>query len=371
MEKYITQLDTWYKNRAGIYKLSIDKHIYIGSSISLYNRLKQHRTDLKNNRHSNQYLQRAVNKYGFDNLKYEVIILFHDIKLKTLRTFEKNYIEYFKADLNLKKDPVTENCCITTSKIVYQYNLVGDLIKKWPCCNEAARHLGVDSSGINVACVRPDRQHLCAGYLWSYEYPYPNNKFINPIYCFSLSGEFVGKYCSTAEIAETIFPDIQRKTVLSQLKKKIDSGIPYKNLYLSSSEEFHIDPNYKPKYKEQDELELMLANNPIVYIYSKKNILLDSKHLNDFEKPVYIKHKIRKHCNRYRLTLGENYFEKRKYSILAINKETGEEITFNSGVHAAEVLFNDRALSKNIYKHIVRNTIYKGYYFKRALYKTP
>lgn len=364
-------LDSWYRGRAGIYKLSIANHVYIGSSVSLFSRLKQHRTDLKCNRHQNQFLQRAVNKYGFENLKYEVLILFSNIKLTTLRRFEKEYIKHFAADLNLKLDPVSENNCIATSKTVYQYDRTGKFIKEWNSCNEAARYYKVDSSGINVACTHPERQHMCAGFLWSYKKPYPHNKYISLIYCFDLKGQLLGTHSSTKEIAEIYFSDTDRKTVLSQLRKKIDSGKPYKNIYLSSSIEFSIDTSYKPRYKERTELEQSLSGNPIIYVFGKTNQLLYQKHLLDFDNPVYIRHKIRTKCNKYRLSKDGKYYIVKRFRIESKELNTGQIQVFNSASHAAEVLFQDRKLNTNILKHLHRGTQYKGYYFKRVLYKTP
>ena len=49
----------------------------------------------------------------------------------------------------------------------------------------------------------------------------------------------------------------------------------------------------------------------------------------------------------------------------------GEKFVFNTASFAAEILFGDRNLGKNILKHITRGTSYKNYLFERALYKTP
>lgn len=59
--------------KSGIYKLSCGGHLYIGSSKSLYSRLMEHRTDLLNNKHSNDFLQRVSNKYGIQNIVVEIL----------------------------------------------------------------------------------------------------------------------------------------------------------------------------------------------------------------------------------------------------------------------------------------------------------
>ncbi len=57
-------IDKNFKNKTGIYKITINDHIYIGNSINLYNRVMNHKSLLKQNKHSNQYLQRLYNKYN-------------------------------------------------------------------------------------------------------------------------------------------------------------------------------------------------------------------------------------------------------------------------------------------------------------------
>lgn len=60
------------RNKQGVYVLHIDRHIYVGSSCNLGQRLHSHLCLIKQNKHENLYLQRAVNKYGIDKLWYEI-----------------------------------------------------------------------------------------------------------------------------------------------------------------------------------------------------------------------------------------------------------------------------------------------------------
>lgn len=59
----------------GIYKIQskIDNKYYIGSSINIFKRWKEHKYELRNNRHSNSHLQNFVNKYTLDNLDFIII----------------------------------------------------------------------------------------------------------------------------------------------------------------------------------------------------------------------------------------------------------------------------------------------------------
>lgn len=181
-------IDKKYKNCKGIYKLIIQNHIYIGSSINIYRRLIKHYRDLLKNDHHNLFLQRCVRKYGLKNLHYTIIEINNLWTKNELLEKEKYYIEYFKADLNLKSDPTTQRNCKTTSKVVYQFDLFGNFIRKWPSVNEAARHYQINNSNITVCCLYPKRQRKAGGYLWSYTNPYPFD--VEIIYVFNKYGNF-------------------------------------------------------------------------------------------------------------------------------------------------------------------------------------
>lgn len=63
------------KKTCGIYMVcnKINGFVYIGQSIDIDNRWKQHRRELKNNSHVNQHLQNAWNKYGKENFDFVII----------------------------------------------------------------------------------------------------------------------------------------------------------------------------------------------------------------------------------------------------------------------------------------------------------
>lgn len=180
---------------------------------------------------------------------------------------------------------------------------------------------------------------------------------------FDLEGNYINRFPDTSGIA-SMFPDVKRKTILSQLNKKIDSNIPYKNIYISSSRDFKVPKNYKPRYKEPDQLDVIFASNPIIYVYDYSNKLVSSKHLFDFDKPYYVKKKIRNGSPIYRLEKDCIKFVRGKSIEVKVN---GEIRKFKSAVEASYALFGDIESAKNICKHVKRNTPYKGYYFKRVL----
>ena len=54
-------------------------NFYIGSSVKVERRFTQHRRDLRNGNHANEFLQRSAKKYGIDSLKFEIIAVVFDV----------------------------------------------------------------------------------------------------------------------------------------------------------------------------------------------------------------------------------------------------------------------------------------------------
>ncbi|MFA7709416.1 MAG: VOC family protein [archaeon] len=66
--------------KSGIYKILniVNGKQYVGSAVNLEKRKKEHFYALKKQKHINTYLQRSFDKYGEDNLKFEVIEYIED-----------------------------------------------------------------------------------------------------------------------------------------------------------------------------------------------------------------------------------------------------------------------------------------------------
>ena len=88
---------------SGIYKIAnkVTGDFYIGSAINIDRRFSQHKSDLKKQRHRNQILQRTNDKYGFDNLSFEVIELIND--KNSLISREQFYIDTLNPKYNIRK----------------------------------------------------------------------------------------------------------------------------------------------------------------------------------------------------------------------------------------------------------------------------
>lgn len=68
---------------------------YIGSSKSVHYRWKQqHKPDLKNNKHGNQHLQNAWNKYGESNFEF---LILEECSIDVLEIKEEYWLDQFKS----------------------------------------------------------------------------------------------------------------------------------------------------------------------------------------------------------------------------------------------------------------------------------
>lgn len=107
-----------YLNSCGVYSITniINNKIYVGSSINIGSRFERHRNDLIKNKHGNQRLQRAWNKYGKDNFKFNILeLVAKEDEVEILRDsllnreqfwidFHKCYNPQFGYNLNPKAD---------------------------------------------------------------------------------------------------------------------------------------------------------------------------------------------------------------------------------------------------------------------------
>lgn len=76
-------------SKSGIYAIINEANgkIYIGSSVNIKKRTKDHLVYLKNGNHTNEHLQRAFNKYGKESFRFAVLELCSVKKLKEREQF--------------------------------------------------------------------------------------------------------------------------------------------------------------------------------------------------------------------------------------------------------------------------------------------
>ena len=81
----------------GVYAITceLNKKCYIGRSKNCHARAIKHRTLLRNNAHSNSYLQNAWNKYGEHNFTFKVL---EYCKIEKLDELEEKWIHFYSSN---------------------------------------------------------------------------------------------------------------------------------------------------------------------------------------------------------------------------------------------------------------------------------
>lgn len=213
------------KNIIGIYCIvnRTNGKRYVGSSVNVKNRIRQHRHTLKNNKHCNKHLQASWNKYGesafsfrlhcelesVDNLlineqywieKYDCIDNGYNQRLKCHSNIGVKRSEEFKencrqrwlghtqpqSQLQKRKETMAANkkagfkrktgWKLTEENLnkrkekgrtkIYQYTLTNELIAEYHAINKAVEVTGLNSSGISN-CARGHRKTY-RGFKWTY-----------------------------------------------------------------------------------------------------------------------------------------------------------------------------------------------------------
>lgn len=83
-------------NKCGIYciKNLVDNKIYVGQSVNINARWRQHRSHLRRNMHRNEHLQNAWNKYGEINFEFSILEL---CDIEVMDELERFYIERYDS----------------------------------------------------------------------------------------------------------------------------------------------------------------------------------------------------------------------------------------------------------------------------------
>jgi group I intron endonuclease len=206
-------------NKSGIYVIynKINSKIYIGSTYNFITRKSRHFNDLRNNRHSNNHLQLAWNKYQEENFKIYIVEFVEDIEDLLIREqywLDKtqcynnkigyNYLKIAGTSLGCKhseesklrrsklfsgknnpfygkthSEKVNKLNSDKHKKAVIQTELNGTFIKEWDCASSTNK----SKSSISKCC-----RHTIKCYdnsLWFYKTEfYDENfditKYINP-----------------------------------------------------------------------------------------------------------------------------------------------------------------------------------------------
>jgi len=177
-----------------IYKVTntINGQVYIGATTqNLQERIRDHIN--KSNKDYNHKFQKAILEYGKDNFIWEEIdsaSCLNDLALK-----ETHYIEKFDSF----KNGYNSNRGGGFKKIIYQFNLTGELISTFQTLAEASKTNEISRDSISHACLG-DR---CTsnGFVWNYTTTFrlKEDAKMQKVEQFSLSNELINTFDSITE----------------------------------------------------------------------------------------------------------------------------------------------------------------------------
>jgi len=211
-------------NKTGVYLIEIinkPNWYYIGSAaknnkkkyndIGFLQRWRNHLSTLKRNIHFNPILQRSVNKYDIENLRFKIIEF---CEPEECITVENKWLQYYIKNhnvYNINKIHPSKLGYITSEetkrkisksrvkKEVYQFDFDGNLIKTWECLNHILKEFPTGNSSI-WRCLN-NKQQTSFGYIWTYK-----NKFIfkdfnrsKPVVQLDLNNNIIKEWKSSKE----------------------------------------------------------------------------------------------------------------------------------------------------------------------------
>jgi hypothetical protein len=167
----------------GIYKIyHINKPniFYIGSASSLKKwrtgfkqRWVEHIKNLKNGTHHSLYLQRTINKYGIEGIRFDILekclpeecLIKEQYWLDKIKPFGKEGYNTCKLAGNTLGYKFPENKK-SNRKPITQYDLNGNFITNWNSLNQASRELSINVSSIKDCCKK--RFNQIKGFIFRY-----------------------------------------------------------------------------------------------------------------------------------------------------------------------------------------------------------
>lgn len=118
--------------KSGIYKIINlkDSKFYIGSAENFSRRFRNHKYYLKINKHHNNYLQNVFNKYGEENLKFEIIAT---CPKEYLVNLEQWFLDNLKPEYNICK---IANSCLGRHHSEETKSIISNKLKGRKCSEE-------------------------------------------------------------------------------------------------------------------------------------------------------------------------------------------------------------------------------------------
>jgi group I intron endonuclease len=152
------------KNISGVYAITnkTNNKKYVGSSKNISYRHGVHFSKLRNNKHNNQHLQNAVNKYGIENFIFEILEIVDDGRLLFK---EQQYINKYSWDMLYNKTKIAgSGGGDIRRKKLYLIDLLGNIVNKFRSGVELSKYLnycrGIEYNKINTDSIKRKKYRI-------------------------------------------------------------------------------------------------------------------------------------------------------------------------------------------------------------------
>lgn len=186
---------------SGVYRIIVDGKSYVGSSVDVYRRWKQHKRTLEAGTNDNSKMQKAYDLTH--QIKFELLEELYDVDAETLVDRENYYIAKYKAEFNINKASINKN-----EKAIYQFNLQGELINRYSSIRIASIATGISTSNIMHAAQENEKlTRTAGGYFWRYtdNINFSRDERTTYVYVYNLKGDFLCSYESIQSCIESLF----------------------------------------------------------------------------------------------------------------------------------------------------------------------
>ena len=156
-------------DNCGIYKITnlINNKIYIGQSIHITQRWKEH---IQGKGNKELYLD--IQKYSVNSFTFEIIELCPKEQLNEKESYWIKYYDSVNQGYNLTDGGSNIIATLSTQKTIFCYDLNGNFLQKYNSLADAERATGIDNSNISRAAKTHGRTK---NFQWSYIF-YPQLK---------------------------------------------------------------------------------------------------------------------------------------------------------------------------------------------------
>lgn len=229
-------------NRVGIYKIKISDKEYIGSSCNIGSRLKHHLWSLQHLKHHNRTMQNLFNKYGINNIYFEIIekcpeevlIEREAFYIKTLNPYINHILDpqslvrdevYRKRISESRKKAYANGLKPHNLKAVHKYSLdKGKYLESYESLTSAAKSINAKSIN-SIKAVCNGKQTSAGDYIWSYNkvslvFSRDKKYKLEPVLQYTIDNIFIKKWKSMIQASK----DLGISNINRAISKNLTAG---------------------------------------------------------------------------------------------------------------------------------------------------